>query len=90
MLVLSRKVDEVIVVGDDVAITVIEIKGDRVRLGIEAPRQVAVNRLEVAKRIELEGKLNGNTNGVQLHGDSQRIVGREAKDTERPAGESTG
>lgn len=51
MLVLSRKVEEQIVIGGDVTVTVLEIKGDRVRLGVEAPRNVPVNRqeIEVAK-----------------------------------------
>lgn len=47
MLVLSRKRDQQIVVGDNVVITVIEIRGDKVRLGIEAPAQVPVHRSEV-------------------------------------------
>ena len=47
MLVLSRKKNESIVIGDDVTIIVVEIRGDNVRLGIEAPREVPVHRREV-------------------------------------------
>jgi len=47
MLVLSRKVNESVVVNDDITITVVEIRGDKVRLGIEAPAQVPVHRREV-------------------------------------------
>lgn len=47
MLVLSRHVDEQIVIGDDVVITVCEIRGDKVRIGIEAPLDVSVHRREV-------------------------------------------
>jgi len=47
MLVLSRKVDEKIVIGPDVVVTVLEIRGNRVRLGIEAPRNVPVHRSEL-------------------------------------------
>jgi carbon storage regulator len=47
MLVLSRKKNESIVINDDVVITVVEIKGDKVRLGIEAPADVPVHRREV-------------------------------------------
>lgn len=47
MLVLSRKKDEKIRIGDNVEITVIEIRGDKVRLGIEAPKDVPVHRQEV-------------------------------------------
>jgi carbon storage regulator len=52
MLVLSRKKNEKIVLGDNIVITVVEIRGDKVRLGIEAPREVPVNRQEVVARIE--------------------------------------
>lgn len=47
MLVLSRKKNESIVIGDSIVITVVEIRGDRVRLGIEAPAEVPVHRREV-------------------------------------------
>ena len=47
MLVLSRKKNESIVINDDITIVVIEIRGDKVRLGVEAPKEVPVHRLEV-------------------------------------------
>ena len=47
MLVLSRKRDEQIVIGQDVVVTVVEIRGDKVRLGIEAPPHISVHRHEV-------------------------------------------
>lgn len=47
MLVLSRHVNESIQIGDEVTVTVIEIRGDKVRLGIDAPTEVAVDRTEV-------------------------------------------
>ena len=47
MLVLSRKVDEKVVIGPDIVVTVLEIRGNRVRLGIEAPREVPVHRAEL-------------------------------------------
>lgn len=47
MLILSRKTNEEIVIGKDVVVTVVEIRGDKVRLGIEAPREVSVHRKEV-------------------------------------------
>jgi len=54
MLVLARKPGEVIKIGSDITITVLEARGDVVRLGIEAPRQLAVHRLEVYQEIERE------------------------------------
>lgn len=54
MLVLSRQRDETIMIGDDVEITVVDIRGDKVRLGINAPRQVQVHRKEVYEAIKRE------------------------------------
>ena len=54
MLVLSRKKDEKIMIGDDVTLMVIEIRGDKVRLGIDAPKDVAVHRAEVFEAIRRE------------------------------------
>jgi carbon storage regulator len=56
MLVLSRKVGEVICIGDSIRVTVVEIGQGRVRLGIVAPRTVSVDRLEVRERAEREQK----------------------------------
>lgn len=50
MLVLSRKKDERIVIGDSITVMVVEIRGDKVRLGISAPKDVPVNREEIAIR----------------------------------------
>ena len=52
MLVLSRKRDERIVIGENIVITVIEVRGDKVRLGIEAPTEVPVHRQEVIDAIK--------------------------------------
>jgi carbon storage regulator len=58
MLVLSRKVNETIIINDNIVITVVDIRGDKVRLGIEAPKEVPVHRQEVydaIKRAAAEG-----------------------------------
>ena len=52
MLVLSRKQKESIVINGNIVVTVVGIRGDRVRLGIEAPREIAVHRQEVQARIQ--------------------------------------
>jgi carbon storage regulator len=57
MLVLSRKKDEKIVIGDQITLMVIDIRGDKVRLGIEAPKDVAVHRQEVYEAIQKEIEL---------------------------------
>ncbi len=51
MLVLTRKILESVVIGDDIEVYILEIKGDRVRLGIKAPREVSVHRKEVYEEI---------------------------------------
>ncbi|HNQ24455.1 MAG TPA: carbon storage regulator CsrA [Phycisphaerae bacterium] len=56
MLVLSRQRDETIMIGDDVEITVVDIRGDKVRLGITAPRNIQVHRKEVYEAIKRENQ----------------------------------
>lgn len=56
MLVLSRKLNERIMVGDDIVISVVEVRGDQVKLGIEAPRTVKVYRQEVFDAIQDENR----------------------------------
>ncbi len=52
MLVLSRKKNESIVINDDITIVVVEIRGDKVRLGVEAPKEIPVHRREVYEAIK--------------------------------------
>ena len=54
MLVLSRQIDESIMIGDDVEITIVDVRGDKVRLGITAPREIPVHRREVYEAIQRE------------------------------------
>jgi carbon storage regulator len=54
MLVLSRQRDESIIIGDNIVITIVDIRGDKVRLGIEAPKEVSVHRQEVYDAIQRE------------------------------------
>ncbi|MFZ5832951.1 MAG: carbon storage regulator CsrA [Planctomycetota bacterium] len=56
MLVLSRRVGERIVIGQDIWVTVLEVRGDKVRLGIEAPPGVPVHREEIFRDIEQHGQ----------------------------------
>jgi len=54
MLVLSRQRDESIMIGDDVEITIVDVRGDKVRLGITAPKEIPVHRREVYEAIQRE------------------------------------
>lgn len=56
MLVLSRKKNESIMIGDDIEIVVVEIKGDQIKLGVKAPKSVTVHRAEVYEEIQLENR----------------------------------
>lgn len=56
MLVLSRHRDESIMIGDDIVITVVDVRGDKVRLGIDAPTDIPVHRQEVYDAIQRERK----------------------------------
>ena len=60
MLVLTRKVDESIIIGDNIKITVVDIRGDQAKIGIEAPQEISVHREEVY--LEMQG---GGTAGQQ-------------------------
>ena len=64
MLVLTRKKDEKIMIGDDISIMVIDIRRDKVRLGIEAPRDVPVHRREIYEAIQRK-KMQNNSDGDQ-------------------------
>jgi carbon storage regulator len=56
MLILTRRVGETVMIGDEVTVTVLGVKGNQVRMGINAPRTVAVHREEIFERIKHEGQ----------------------------------
>jgi len=74
MLILTRRVGETVVIGNDVDITVLGVKGNQVRLGVKAPREISVHREEIYKRIKSEAKANGRGNGHNGHQDHRPAV----------------
>jgi carbon storage regulator len=71
MLVLSRKKNESIVIDGSIVITVVEIRGDKVRLGIEAPREVSIHRQEVFAAIAAEAQSSVSAPETHLAGDPE-------------------
>lgn len=66
MLVLSRHRDESIMIGDNVMITIVDIRGDKVRLGIEAPQEIPVHRQEVYEAIKRENQKASRVNPSEI------------------------
>lgn len=69
MLILTRRVGESVIIGGDVTVTVLGVKGNQARLGVNAPREIAVHREEIHKRIEREQ--------ADVDADRRRALGAE-------------
>lgn len=75
MLILTRKVDQKIKIGENITITVIETRGDQVKIGIEAPKQVKVYREEVFSAIKNENKVAVQVSAKSVE-DLARLIGK--------------
>lgn len=75
MLVLSRQRDETIMIGDDIEVTVVDIRGDKVRLGINAPKEVSVHRKEVYEAIRRENREAAQVKPEDLSGLTGKLGG---------------
>lgn len=69
MLVLTRRTGERVLIGDDIEVTVLEVKGDSVRLGIQAPRETRIQRAEIVAAVE-----NENRSAAQAGADQQQAL----------------
>ena len=73
MLILTRRVGEGLVIGRDITISVVGVKGNQVRLGIDAPAQVPVHREEIAERIRREAASPDAQDGAAAQSESHRV-----------------
>lgn len=67
MLILTRRIGETLMIGDEVTVTVLGVKGNQVRIGINAPENVAINREEIYQRMILESGQNVSQAGKSLN-----------------------
>jgi carbon storage regulator len=66
MLILTRKLGEKINIGDDITVTLLEIKGAQVKLGIDAPKRIGIHRNEIYEKIREENLNSSNISGADL------------------------
>jgi len=81
MLILQRRLGESVIIGNDVTVTVLGVKGTQIRLGITAPKDIAVHRKEVYERIKAESQTPSEQpmDGTTAAGECQRRAGRRSR-----------
>jgi carbon storage regulator len=80
MLVLSRRVGESVAIGDDVIVTVLDVRGDVVRVGIDAPRSVAVHRAELLEQLQSSNQQAASPSEESVRSLSEALKDRSQKD----------
>ena len=76
MLILTRRVGETVMIGNEVTVTVLGVKGNQVRIGVNAPKDVAVHREEIYERIKREEDQEGRTPGTVAEDRRRRLIKR--------------
>ena len=91
MLILSRKRNEKIMIGDDISIMIVDIRGDQVQIGIDAPRSIPVHRHEIYEEIKSSTLKAAESNKVDLEGIRRKIKdGNGEDDPKKGHGKSGG
>ena len=88
MLVLSRQRDESIMIGDKVVVTIVDIRGDKVRLGIQAPQEIPVHRQEVYDAIQREKAQKAEAEAKELGGGNNEPVEKAEEPVHKKADET--
>src|SRR2546429_971443 len=88
MLVLSRQRDQAIMIGDDIEVTVVDIRGDKVRLGINAPKSISVHRKEVYEAIRRENREAARVKPEDLSGIGKITGGGGPRDQTQNPGQA--
>lgn len=83
---LTRRIGERVLIGDDIELTVLEVKGDSIRLGIQAPRETRIQRAEIVAAVETENRSAARTTEDEQRALLEALTGRrKAADTARTA-----
>lgn len=82
MLILTRKQGESVAIGDDIQVTVVEIQGKQIKLGVKAPREVSVHRQEIYEKIQLENIRASQVDDFDLS-DLKKAAGGQSTDEEK-------
>ena len=85
MLVLSRQRDETIMIGDDIELTIVDIRGDKVRIGIKAPTRIAVHRKEVYEAIKRENEEASRIHDAELADLTPSVTMKNTRNSSVPA-----
>lgn len=83
MLVLTRRANQSIMIGDDIVVTVLDVRGDQVRIGIKAPRSVDVHREEVFIALQRDAQRDASASGDAAGDDAGDAAGDDVIDLER-------
>lgn len=82
MLILTRKQGESVAIGDDIQVTVVEIQGKQIKLGVKAPREISVHRQEIYEKIQLENIRASQVDDFDLS-DLKKAAGDQSADEEK-------
>lgn len=84
MLVISRRIGESFLIGDDIEATVVDITGEKVVLGISAPRELPISRIAITEEIASQNRMAGASGRINMHGFAKLYKAKFSKDAAKP------